>query len=161
MSPPDTLLSLMACKIPIAPPFRVNPQSPSPAIVSILVISGSARMMALQALSMAEMKAEGSVASMGGIDLSVAETVVDVLGENTSPAGGTREDHFQPGVSVGSSRRERIRSLVFFSSGRRRSVIENPGMFKLVFIVVSSQPMSYYQSQFPAHHESSGDEPLN
>lgn len=93
---------------------------------------------------MAEMKAEGSGASIGDIDLSVAEIVFDVLDEDTSPAGGTREDHFQPGVSVGSSRRERIRSLVFFSSGRSRRVIENPGMFKLVFIVVGSQPVGYY-----------------
>ena len=93
---------------------------------------------------MAETKAERSVASMGGIDLSAAETTVDVLDENTSPAGGTREDHFQPGVSVGSSRRERIRSLVFFSSGRRRRVTENPGIFKLVFIVVSHQSVGDY-----------------
>ena len=110
---------------------------------------------------MAETKAEGFGASMGDIDLSVAETAVGVLNENTSPAGGTREDHFQPGVSAGSSRRESIRSLVFFSSGRRRRVIENPGMFKLVFIAVGHQPVGHYQSQLPAHHESSGDEPLN
>jgi len=151
MSPPDTSPSLMARKTAAAPPFRVNPQSPSPAIVSILVISGSAWMMALQALSMAETKAEGSGASMGGIDLSVDETVFDVLDEKTSPAGGTREDHFQPGVSVGSSRSERIKSLVFFSSGRSRRVIENPGMFKLVFIVVGGgQSMDHYQT-IPRH----------
>jgi len=108
---------------------------------------------------MAETK--GSGASMGGIDLSVAKTGFDVLDENTSPAGGTREDHFQPGVSVGSSRRERIRSLVFFSSGRSRRVIENPGMFKLVFIVVGDQPVGYCQAIPPTHHESPGDKPLN
>lgn len=94
---------------------------------------------------MAETKEEGSGALISGIDLSVAETVVDVLDENTSPAGGAREDHFQPGVSAGSSRRERIRPLVFCSSGRRRRVIENPGMFKLVFVVVSFQPVGYHQ----------------
>lgn len=33
-----------------------------------------------------------------------------------------------------------IRSLVFRSSGRRRRVIENPGIFRLVFYTVSFQP---------------------
>jgi len=117
-------------------------------------------MMALQALSIAETKAEGSGALSGVIGLSVAEAVADVLDVNTSPAGGTREDHFQPGVSAGSSRRERIRSLVCCSSGKRRRVIENPGMLKLVFATASFQSVEDHW-RFPAYHECSGGNPLN
>jgi len=97
---------------------------------------------------MAEVKAERSGVLRGACDLSVAETVVDILDDNRSPAGGTREDHFQPGVSVGSSRRERIRSLVCCSSGRRRRVMENPGIFKLVFGMASLQLVGHHQ-RFP------------
>ena len=88
---------------------------------------------------MAKTKAEGSEVPIGGIELLVTETALCVLDEITSPAGGVREDHFQPGVSAGSSRRESNKSLVCCSSGRRRRVIENPGMFKLVFVMVSLQ----------------------
>ena len=109
---------------------------------------------------MAETKAEGSGALRTVVDLSVAETAVDVLGVNTSPAGGTREDHFQPGASVGSSRRERSSSLACCSSGRRRRVTENPGMLKLVFFIVSFQSVGNHRI-FPAYHERSGDNPLN
>lgn len=53
-------------------------------------------MIALQALSIAEVKPEGSGALIGDADLSVAGTAVVVLDENTSPVGGAQEDHFQP-----------------------------------------------------------------
>ena len=91
---------------------------------------------------MAETSAEGSAALRGCSDLSVAETTLDISDGDRTPAGGEREDHFQPGVSVGSSRREIIRSLVCFSSGRRRRVMENPSMFKLVFVTVVRQLVS-------------------
>jgi hypothetical protein len=110
------------------------------------VISGSAWIRALQVLSTAEMKAEGSAALRGVLDWLVSETAMGISGGDWIPAGGRREDHFQPGVSVGSSRRERIRSLVCCSSGRRRRVMENPGIFKLVFVIVSLQLVGYRQN---------------
>ena len=139
MSSPDTLPSSMVCKTAVAPPLRVNPQSPSPAIVSILVISGSAWMIALQAFLMAETNAEGFFALREAFDLSAVKSALDISDGDWTPAGGEREDHFQPGVSVGSSRRERIKSLVFCCSGKRRRVIENPGMFKLVLVTAIHQ----------------------
>ena len=96
-------------------------------------------MMALQALSTAEIKVGGSRALRGAFDLSEAETLRDISDEDLREVGGTHEDHFQPGVSAGSSKRERIKFLVCSSSGKRRSVIENPGMFRLVFSTVDSQ----------------------
>lgn len=93
--------------------------------------------MALQAFSTAEIKPAGSGALRGVFDLLEAGSSPGMLDEGWRQGGETREDHFQPGVSAGSSRRERIRFLVRCSSGRRRSVIENPGMFRLVFSTVS------------------------
>lgn len=102
-------------------------------------------MMALQALSTAETKAAGSGDLRGAFDFSEVETVLDALDKDRRVVGGVHEDHFQPGVSVGSSRSERSRSLVRCSPGRRRRVIENPGMFRLVFIEVGDQLAGYYQ----------------
>ena len=159
MSSPDTLPSFTACKTAVAPPFSVNPQSPSPAMVSILVISGSAWMIALQALLTVKVKAEGSWALTGTLELSKAEASRDTLDEGWKQ-GGTREDHFQPGASVGSSRSERSKSLVCCPSGRRRSVIENPGMFRLVFSTVSDQLTGCSYGPL-AYHEGSRDESLH
>jgi len=92
---------------------------------------------------MADMNAEGFGALRGRFGLWVAETAIDTSEGDRTPAGGEREDHFQPGVSVGSSRSERIRSLVCCSSGRRRRVMENPGMFKLVFVTVNLHLVGY------------------
>ena len=117
-------------------------------------------MMALQARSTAEIKADGSWALKTTFDLSAEEYSRDMLGEDLSEVGGMRELHFQPGVSAGSSRREIIRSLVCRSSGRRRRVIENPGMFRLVFSVLSHQ-LPGYGHKFQTYHESSRKKPLN
>jgi hypothetical protein len=50
--------------------------------------------------------------------------------------GGAFEDHFHPGALVSSSRRERRRSDEgadeSSGDGSRKSVMENPGIFKLV-----------------------------
>ena len=50
--------------------------------------------------------------------------------------GGAPEDHFQPGASVFSSRRERSRDVEGEEGSlgveRSRRVIEKPGMFRLV-----------------------------
>lgn len=53
--------------------------------------------------------------------------------------GGAFDDHFQPGAFVSSSRRERRRAdegaEESLGDGKRRSVIENPGMFRLVYCI--------------------------
>ena len=56
--------------------------------------------------------------------------------------GSIFEDHFHPGVLVGSSRRESMRSveMAFSDStvlGRSKRVTENPGMLRLVYSYVS------------------------
>lgn len=91
--------------------LRVSPQSPSPAILSILVISGSAAMSALHARSIATLKAAGS----GDLSSFVPFCwgVEDVVGPDKNLAFGTGEeleDHFHPGDSVGSSSSDRRRS---------------------------------------------------
>lgn len=52
-------------------------------------------------------------------------------------AGREAEDHFQPGTSTSSSKRDRSKDVdgAFLSEevGMSRRVIENPGMFKLVY----------------------------
>jgi hypothetical protein len=53
------------------------------------------------------------------------------------------DDHFQPGTLQGSSSRERIVWVAGFEGaeeeGKRRRVIEKPGMLRLVYYAVSMQ----------------------
>jgi hypothetical protein len=56
--------------------------------------------------------------------------------ETDGDFGTDLDDHFHPGVLVLSSSKERMRSAdsvpVSFAAGRRSTVIENPGMLRLV-----------------------------
>jgi hypothetical protein len=77
----------------------------------------------------------GNVSKLGRFICSAAaeDETVEV---RAAFGGGAFEDHFHPGALVFSSRRERRRSddgaKESSRDGSRRSVMENPGIFKLV-----------------------------
>lgn len=85
---------------------------------------------------MALMNAAGSAAFDDPVPPCKAVAVsLEGLGPGTSAERtGVGEDHFHPGVALGSSSKDKIRSADEFTlaSGRRSRVIENPGMLRLV-----------------------------
>src|SRR5882724_12046111 len=96
----------MPCKMCVAPDLSVNPQSPSPTILSSLVNSGSAAIIAPAAHSTASTKPAGSDALSfiwGAVFVSRG-----VGEEDVKSAGWACDDHFHPGVSGLSSKSERI-----------------------------------------------------
>jgi hypothetical protein len=105
-------------------------------MLSIQVISGSAAMSALLAHStdwVNDLGLEASSLMAGACVASDREGVVTVM---AGVVEAERDDHFHPGTSVCSSRRERIafesKEHDSFGRGSSSSVIEKPGMFKLV-----------------------------
>lgn len=94
--------------VPEAPAFSVNPQSPSPAMLSMCVISGSAAIKFLHARSIASVNRLLSGNETIELDRS---TAVALVGGGTASCaeGGDFEDHFHPGAFVSSSKRSRIR----------------------------------------------------
>jgi len=130
---------------PEAPSLSVSPQSPSPAMLSILVISGSAATSALHARVMEALKdATSGALSVAARGLTCDGVVViscGVCGICDARVDAVLDDHFHPGVSVGSSRSPRSRSVggAFASllPGSSKRVSENPGMLRLVYMLVS------------------------
>ena len=109
-------------------------------MLSILVISGSAVTSALHARAMEALKDATSGALSvaareltAGAAVAVSCTVCRIWGTR---AGAVLDDHFHPGVSAGSSRSARSKSVDGASAslppGRRKMVSENPGMSRLV-----------------------------
>lgn len=127
---------------PEAPSLSVSPQSPSPAMLSILVISGSAATSALHARLMEALKdATSGALSVAARRLACGEIVVISCGvcgicDARVDTDAVLDDHFHPGVSAGSSRSPRSKSVdgAFASllPGSRKRVSENPGMLRLV-----------------------------
>lgn len=123
--------------VPDAPALSVSPQSPSPAMLSICVISGSATIRFLHARSIASVNAleSGKASGCGRLICSVVKED-GTAAVDTALEGGNFEDHFHPGALVSSSRSESSRSFEgadeSWEGGSKSSVMENPGMFKLV-----------------------------
>lgn len=79
-------------------------------------------------------------------------------------AGVVFEDHFHPGASVPSSNRERIASDEMGASlpdGSNRRVSENPGIFRLVYSIMSIVQCEYNCVRRGTHHESARKYPLD
>jgi len=132
-------ISIDCCRHKIKKPtFSVNPQSPSPAIESILVISCSSLMSAIAARLSLSTNVFGSATL---IPLSkFLPGSARWWSVNISACAGemARDAHFHAGTSGCSSRRESINSAEGASDscfcGSSNNVTENPGILRLVYL---------------------------
>lgn len=122
-------------------------------MLSIRVISGSAAIIASHARFTASPNALGSSARSLMACGAPAGRNCPVLTCSPDATGGLVDAHFHPGTSGFSSSKERIRSADGAEgsepSGNWSNVMENPAMFKLVYPIVNTTPISSENRHIP------------